>query len=149
MALVGENKRRDFAYAMEKTMVCIITVNEMHGLMREHNVLELFLMKIMGSRILEMEQRLESLVFKDSRSRGIEFLHDLGKKKGKPVGFEVEVRKFMTHQEIANLTATSRQTVTTILNELRNKNILTFNRRRLLIRDMDALATAAEMPITS
>jgi CRP-like cAMP-binding protein len=117
--------------------------------MREHNVLELFLMKIMGSRILEMEQRLESLVFKDSRSRGIEFLHDLGKKKGKPVGFEVEVRKFMTHQEIANLTATSRQTVTTILNELRNKNILTFNRRRLLIRDMDALATAAEMPITS
>ena len=149
MALVGENKRRDFAYAMEKTMICIITVNEMHGLMREHNALGLFLMKIMGSRILEMEQRLESLVFKDSRSRVIEFLHDLGKKKGKPVGFEVEVRKFMTHQEIANLTATSRQTVTTILNELRNKNILTFNRRRLLIRDMDALATAAEMPITS
>jgi CRP-like cAMP-binding protein len=53
------------------------------------------------------------------------------------------VRKFLTHQEIANLTATSRQTVTTVLNELRNKNILTFNRRRLLIRDMDALAKAA------
>jgi len=27
----------------------------------------------------------------------------------------------LTHQEIANLTATSRQTVTTVLNELRNK----------------------------
>lgn len=149
MVLVGENKRRDFAYAMEKTTVCIITVDEMHGLMREHNALGLFLMKIMGSRMLEMEQRLESLVFKDSRSRVIEFLHELGTKKGNPVGFEVEVRKFMTHQEIANLTATSRQTVTTILNELRNKNILTFNRRRLLIRDMDTLAAAAEMPITS
>ena len=49
----------------------------------------------------------------------------------------------MTHQEIANLTATSRQTVTTILNELRNKNIITFNRRRLLIRDMDLLAQEA------
>ncbi|RMG79696.1 MAG: helix-turn-helix domain-containing protein, partial [Bacteroidetes bacterium] len=46
---------------------------------------------------------------------------------------------FMTHQEIANLTATSRQTVTTVLNELRTKNILTFNRKRLLIRDMEQL----------
>jgi len=45
----------------------------------------------------------------------------------------------MTHQEIANLTATSRQTVTTVLNDLRNKNILTFNRSRLLIRDLDRL----------
>jgi CRP-like cAMP-binding protein len=117
--------------------------------MREHNGLGLFLMKIMGSRMLEMEQRLESLVFKDSRSRVVEFLHDLGEKKGRPVGFEVEVRKFITHQEIANLTATSRQTVTTILNELRNKNIITFNRRRLLIRDMDALAQEAELPMSS
>ncbi len=49
------------------------------------------------------------------------------------------VRRFLTHQEIANLTATSRQTVTTVLNELRSKNILTFNRRRLLVRDMELL----------
>ena len=79
-------------------------------------------MKIMGSRMLEMEQRLESLVFKDSRTRIIEFLKDLADKKGQRVGYEILVRKFMTHQDIANLTATSRQTVTTVLNELRNKN---------------------------
>ena len=149
LALVGEKKRRDFAYAMDETTVCVISVPEMNSLMREHNGLNLFLMKIMGSRMLEMEQRLESLVFKDSRTRIIEFLYNLGRKKGQRVGYEMLVRRFMTHQEIANLTATSRQTVTTILNDLRNKNILTFNRRRLLIRDMDALAQEAELPISS
>jgi CRP/FNR family transcriptional regulator, cyclic AMP receptor protein len=92
---------------------------------------------------LEMEQRLESLVFKDSRTRIIEFLKSLAAKRGQRVGYEMLVRKFLTHQEIANLTATSRQTVTTVLNELRNKNILIFNRRRLLIRDMDKLAAEA------
>ncbi len=143
LALIGEDKRRDFAYAMENTTVCILSVPEMKTLMREHNGLSIFLMKIMGSRMLEMEQRLESLVFKDSRTRIIEFLHNLGETKGQRVGYEMLVRKFMTHQEIANLTATSRQTVTTVLNELRNKNILTFNRRRLLIRDMDQLRTEA------
>ncbi len=143
LSLVGESKRRDFAYAMEETQLCVVTVDEMKALMREHNGLNLFLMKIMGSRMLEMENRLESLVFKDSRTRIIEFLHDLGEKKGQRVGYETLVRKFMTHQEIANLTATSRQTVTTVLNELRNKNVITFNRRRLLIRDMDQLLKEA------
>jgi CRP-like cAMP-binding protein len=108
--------------------------------MRDHSGLSLFLMRILGSRVLEMEQRLESLIFKDSRTRIIDFLLDLGERKGQRVGYEVLVRRFLTHQEIANLTATSRQTVTTVLNDLRNKNILTFNRRRLLIRDMEQLA---------
>lgn len=140
LSLIGESKRRDFAYAMDSTTCCVLSVNDMKALMRDHNGLNLFLMKILGSRVLEMEQRLESLVFKDSRTRIIEFLRNLALKKGQRVGYEMLVRKFMTHQEIANLTATSRQTVTTVLNELRNKNILTFNRRRLLIRDMDLLA---------
>jgi CRP-like cAMP-binding protein len=115
----------------------------MKSLMKDHNGLTLFIMKILGSRVLEMEQRLESLVFKDSRSRIVEFLLDLVKKKGQRVGYEWVVRKFITHQEIANLTATSRQTVTTVLNELRTKNLLTFNRKRLLVRDLDQLTAEA------
>jgi len=144
LSLIGEEKRRDFAIAMEDATTCIMTVDQMKGMMREHSGLSLFMMKILGSRVLEMEQRLESLVFKDSRTRIIEFLKNLADKKGQRVGYEMLVRKFMTHQEIANLTATSRQTVTTVLNELRTKNILTFNRRRLLIRDMDLLTAEME-----
>lgn len=143
LSLIGEDKRRDFAYAMENSNLCILSVEDIKSLMREHNGLSLFLMKLMGSRMLEMEQRLESLVFKDSRTRIIEFLKQLAEKKGKRVGYEMVIYKFMTHQEIANLTATSRQTVTTVLNELRSKNIITFNRRRLLIRDMEQLELEA------
>jgi CRP-like cAMP-binding protein len=139
LAFLGEDKRRDFAYAMETTAVCILTVDEMRELMKDHSGFNMFLMRVLGSRVLDMEQRLESLVFKDSRSRIIELLLDMAKKKGQRVGYEHVVRKFITHQEIANLTATSRQTVTTVLNDLRNRNLLTFDRRRLLIRDMEAL----------
>lgn len=140
LSLIGENKRRDFAYAMELTTVCMITVEEMKSLMKEYSGLQLFFMKIMGNRVLEIEQRLESLVFRDSRTRIVEYLLNLAKKKGQRVGYETVVRRFLTHQEIANLTATSRQTVTTVLNELRTKNIITFNRKRLLVRDLETLA---------
>jgi CRP/FNR family cyclic AMP-dependent transcriptional regulator len=144
LALVGEDKRRDYALAMDDATLCIVNNSEMRSLMREHNGLELFMMKIFSSRILAMEQRLESLVFKDSRSRIIEFLLEINRKRGQRVGYEYVVRKFITHQEIANLTATSRQTVTTVLNELRSRNLLTFNRRRLLIRDLDKLRAEVE-----
>ncbi len=143
LSLIGEAQRRDFAIAMEDSRACVVSADEMKSLLKDHSGLSIFLMKIMGNRMLEMEQRLESLVFKDSRTRIVEFLKSLGEKKGRRIGYEMEVRKFLTHQEIANLTATSRQTVTTVLNELRNKNILTFNRRRLLIRDMEALGAEA------
>lgn len=139
LSIIGEEKRRDFAYVMEDSVVCMVSNDEMKGLIRDHNGLNLFLMRVMGSRVLEMEQRLESLVFKDSRSRIVEYLVELVRKSGQRVGYEWVVRKFITHQEIANLTATSRQTVTTILNELRSDEILTFNRKRLLVRDLEKL----------
>ncbi|MBR9920396.1 MAG: Crp/Fnr family transcriptional regulator [Bacteroidetes bacterium] len=145
MSMLGGDTHRDFAIAMEKTKLCVVPVDNMKEMMREHNQLSVFFMRLLGSRMLEMEQRLESLVFKDSRSRIIEFLINLVQKRGQRVGYEMLVRKFLTHQEIANLTATSRQTVTTVLNELRNKNILTFNRKRLLVRDMELLAKEGEV----
>ncbi len=132
-------KRRDFAQTMSDTTLCIMTEEEMNEMMREHSSFSTFLMKIFTSRILKMEKRLESLVFKDSRTRIVEFLLELVEEKGERVGYEWVVRKFLTHQEIANLTATSRQTVTTVLNDLKNEDILTFDRRRLLIRDLDRL----------
>ncbi len=144
LSLIGEEQRRDFALAMEETGICIMTLEEMKMMMKSHSSISIFLMKIMGSRVLDMEQRLESLVFKDSRTRIIEYLIGLVNKRGQRVGYEMLVRKFLTHQEIANLTATSRQTVTTVLNQLRNKNILTFNRKRLLVRDMDLLSQEAK-----
>ncbi len=139
MALVDDGKRTDVAVAMEETELCIIHKRDITTLFKERNGLQTYFLKLMGSRVLEVESRLESLIFKDSRTRIIDFLLDLSTKKGERVGYEVVVRKFLTHQEIANLTATSRQTVTTVLNELRSKELIKFDRRRLLIRDKEKL----------
>jgi CRP-like cAMP-binding protein len=42
----------------------------------------------------------------------------------------------LTHKDIAALTGTSRQTVTTILNELKEKNLINFDRKKILVRDL-------------
>jgi len=139
LSLVGQNKRQDFAMAIENVILCCVPSSTLKNLIKDHSSLSLFFMKLMGSKVIEMENRLESLVFKDSRSRIVEYLVETVDKRGERVGYEWVVRNFLTHQEIANLTATSRQTVTTVLNELRSADIITFNRKRLLVRDLDNL----------
>lgn len=139
LSLLGEAQRRDFATALENTTTCVVNLEELRGLMRDRSELNLFFMQMFGARQLEMERRLESLVFRDSRSRIVEFLVGITKTKGQRVGYEWVVRQFITHQEIANLTATSRQTVTTTLNDLRYLKLITFNRSRLLVRDLEGL----------
>jgi len=96
-------------------------------------------MQMMGDRMVEMESRLESLVFLDSKSRIIDFIIKSIEKSGQRIGYEWVLRNFLTHQDIASLTSTSRQSVTMVLNDLRNDNIIHFDRRRLLIRDLDKL----------
>ncbi len=145
LSIIGESSRRDFAVAMENTNVCIVSTEQMKTLIKDHNALSLFFMKLMGSKVLEMEKRLESLVFKDSKTRILEFIVDQVGTRGQQVGYEWVIRNQLTHQEMANICATSRQTVTTLLNELRNKNIITFDRRRMLIRDLEKLK--AEMNV--
>ena len=86
LAMVGEAKRREFAFAMEDTNVCMTTLDELKGLIKENSGLQLFLMKVIGKRILSVEKRLESLVFKDSRSRIVEYLLELATTRGQRVG---------------------------------------------------------------
>ncbi len=55
----------------------------------------------------------------------------------------------LTHKEVADLTATSRQTVNAVMNDLRARNIITFNRQRMLVRDMELLGAEVQPNIRS
>ena len=141
LALAGEEKREDFAQAMDNgTHVCAMTIDDLKNLMKENKELSLKILKIVGFRLRKMERKIESLVFKDARTRIVDFLREMAEEKGQKVGFEMMIKNHLTHKDIASLTGTSRQTVTTVMNELREHNLINFDRRRILIRDMEKLA---------
>jgi CRP/FNR family cyclic AMP-dependent transcriptional regulator len=137
LALAGEEKRSDFAQAMDdKTVVCPLSIDELKQLMYDNRELSFKMLKLVGLRLMKLERKLELLVFKDARTRIIEFIKDSATWKGKKVGYETLVPTKLTHKDIAALTGTSRQTVTTILNELKEKNLINFDRKKILVRDL-------------
>jgi CRP/FNR family transcriptional regulator, cyclic AMP receptor protein len=140
LSIAGEERRTDFAQALDpNTTVCPMTIDDMQELMKENQALSLRIFKLMGLRLKRVERKLESLVFKDARSRVIDFIREMAEERGQKVGYEMLIKTKFTHKDIASLTGTSRQTVTTILNELKSQNVINFDRRRILVRDMDKL----------
>ena len=97
-------------------------------------------MMLFGSRLMRAENKLESLIFKDARTRIIDFIKDSVNLRGRRVGYEMLLKHSLTHQDIANITCTSRQTVTLVLNELKKSDLIYFNRGKILVRDMARLA---------
>jgi CRP/FNR family transcriptional regulator, cyclic AMP receptor protein len=139
LSLAGEEIRRDYARAVSDTTLCPLTVQELRELMAQNQELSFKILKLVGLRLMKLERKLELLVFKDARTRIIEFLKDSAAWKGKKVGFETMIPTSLTHKDIAALTGTSRQTVTTILNDLKEKNLINFDRKKILIRDLQNL----------
>lgn len=138
LGLAGEETRTDFAQAMDdKTTICPLSIAELKNLMFEDRELSFKILKLVGLRLMKLERKLEMLVFKDARTRIIEFLKDAAAWKGQKIGFETLIPTKLTHKDIASLTGTSRQTVTTIMNDLKEQNLINFDRKRILIRDIE------------
>lgn len=140
LSLVGEDKRNDFAMALDNDLVvCSLGMKDMEDMIEKNPLIGLKVTKMIGFRLQKIERRLESLIFKDARTRIVDFIIELGREKGKTIGQEILVKHNLTHLDMANLTATSRQTVTTVLNELKEQNLIHLERNKFLIRDIDNL----------
>ena len=141
LAISGENKRGGFAQSLDSsTIVYQIPARALKSMMQVNFGLTQLVLQNMGQQLQMAHRKLTSVVSHDARTRIIDFLKDSVATRGRKVGLEYLIRHSLTHQDIANLTCTSRQTVTLVLNELRKANLIYFNRGKILVRDMAALA---------
>ena len=133
MSIVDEEERTDFAIALDPCLICAISRDDFKKFILENPELNLKITKLIGFKLKKFSERIEELVFKNASQRVISFLLNLAKDNGKRIGDEIFVKPFLTHQDIAELTACSRQTVNSILTDLREKKFINFDRRKLII----------------
>lgn len=141
LALSDQSHRDGFAQCLApETLIMQVPVSEVQMLMRNNFGLCQLLLQNVAQQLQSAQNRLTSVVMHDARTRIVEFLRESVRTSGSKVGLEYLVRHCLTHQDIANITCTSRQTVTLVLNELRKANLIYFNRGKILVRDVAALA---------
>jgi len=135
-AILGDEKRDEFAQSIDnETSICPISVDIMHDLMRENQNFSFKVYKFIGFKFKKLERRLQLLLFKDTKTRLIEFLDELCVDFGydcDKTGDHV-IRHPYTQKDIASLIGTSRPTINILLNELKEENYLDFNRKEIRI----------------
>lgn len=139
-SLSKEGHRNSFAKSIDVDVRYVeINVKVFIELMSENFSFNMRVVEHLSGKILKAEERLQSLVFNDARTRIIDFIKENAKNFGHRVGLETLLKHSLTQQDIANYTGTSRQTVTSVLNELKKSNQIHFRRKRILIRDIETL----------
>ncbi|MBL4703112.1 MAG: Crp/Fnr family transcriptional regulator, partial [Flavobacteriales bacterium] len=140
MSISNQKMRANYAKSMDdETVVCTIDVFDLKKLMQTNAAFSLGISKIMGDRLVQFQERIESLMFKDTYTRVTDLLKEFAKKQGKLIGDEIMIKHNLTHQDFASLTATTRQTVTSILNDLKKNDLIYMERGKMLIRNLDKL----------
>lgn len=100
------------------------------------NLLVRYSVKV-NEKLVSMQQRYSDLIFKDVDTRVHDFFRYYGEHFGSRSGDRIEMNMFLTHQEIAEYTASSRQSVTVAINKLVEQGRLIYeNRKRVVIPDV-------------
>lgn len=142
LSLTGQEKREEIAEVTEDAVICKVKIKDFEDMMSKNPKFNLQVTKLIGFRLRKIQNRLQNMVFKTSEQRVKGFILEMADEMGRPVRGEenqkvVELK--LTHEDIAKLTATSRQTVTTVFSDLEKENIIKYDRKRIYIKDKEAL----------
>ncbi len=136
-AILGEQKRNEFAQSIDnKTSICPIGIETMYDLMRENQNFSLKIYKFIGLRFKKLERRLQNLLFKDSKTRLLDFFNELKEDYGYccPDTGDMIILHPYTQKDIANLIGTSRPTLNQLMNELKEAELIDFGRKELRLK---------------
>ena len=127
------------AVAVVDAKLLAVPVRAFERLLHRHPPVAMKLLRVMEEKIAELQGKLQELAGNDVQSRGLSFLIKLAEHYGTRREEKVHIEIPMTHQDIANVIGTSRETVNRMLNRLRKEGILETVRGGLIIRDPNRL----------
>jgi CRP-like cAMP-binding protein len=140
LGLSNTGTRKDFARAINEDVIYYqLNTGDLQRLIKKHPGLGIKIISQLANRLKGAENKLEARICKTARERIIDFLRERAEQQGMQVGYEILIKHTLTHKEMANLTSTSRQTVTTVLNDLKKSDLIYIGRNSILIRDIEKL----------
>lgn len=139
----NKKKRNEIAEAISDISYYEIPTDIFKQLVVDNQQFATHVLNLIITRLQDLEERLENLVFKSAKDRIIHFIKRTGERNGIKIGIdECLINHGMSHQEIALFVDTSRQTVARVFSELKRDNIIHFSPRKprkLLIRNVLSL----------
>lgn len=140
-ALEKTNLNGEFARAYKGNVsLCAFTIEDFEKLLTNKPGLAIKYSKQVGEKLRRAEFRIISMLNKDVRSRLLAFFYHLAMAEGYDGSIvSFSFNNFLTHDDVAKLIGSARQTVTTFINQLEDEGLLKITRKKILIPDIKKL----------
>jgi CRP/FNR family cyclic AMP-dependent transcriptional regulator len=139
MSLIGQGMHGTFAEAADECTLCVMSRTDVERLIRDHPEVSVSLLEVMAKRLSDAEDRLADVAYKSVPARIATTLLRLAGEGNEPVR--------LSHQDIADMVGTYRETTTRILNELRVEGLIDLKRMQISIVDVEGLREIANEAI--
>lgn len=140
LAVFEAGGREEFAETMLKSTLIKIPRSAIQELMEQHPQVAVGVTKLMGFRRRRIERRLKSLLFRSNRERLIHLLLELAEQYGTSSVDGIRLGIKLSHQELASIIGSTRETVTVVLGELQHEGSISIVKRQIYLKAMDRLA---------
>lgn len=139
MTLLGQKLQSNFAEAVTPCLLCLMSREDVKSLLLSDPRIAFRLTEMMGQRLVDMEQRLSDMAFKHAPERIATQLIQLAQQRRSWLGRKAHPEVRCTHEELAHLVGVHRETVTKVLNEFRQQELVDLGRGRVKILNVSGL----------
>ena len=142
-ALAGSAHMTESAVVLDDAEVLVLPLAGLRKLMGSDEGVRKAILGILVQTRLAAEQRLESLLLHGVEARLIDFLLASVKRWGEAHPSGQVISAPFTHADIALLVGSTRETVTLVLGKLKRAGLIELEKRRIVVRDGEALSRHA------
>ncbi|MEP7236352.1 MAG: Crp/Fnr family transcriptional regulator [Ferruginibacter sp.] len=137
LTLEKNNDQDEFAQAYKSNVsLCAFTMEDFLRLLKRKPDMAIAFSFHLGNKLRKVENRLLNILNKDVKSRLAQLLLQLAADNNGIAGNHAVIDKFLTHDDIAKLIGSSRQTVTTTLNQFEKQNLISISKKDIAINDV-------------
>lgn len=137
--LVDGEPRTELVEAVENALITEVGRADFERLLSTHAALGAALARLQLRRRRDLEAKLEGLVFRDVSAKLAELLLRLGSEFGVEDSRGTMLGLKITHQELANLIGSTRETVSLTLSQFKRSNYICTDGRKVIIANAEAL----------
>ncbi len=128
MSLVGQRLVGTSAMALEDSVICRLSREDVQTLMVEHPTVAIRVIEVMAGRLQEARDALQEMAFNDVTGRVAGLLLRLA-------GEDINIVEGYSHQDLASMVGCLRESLTVVLDRLKGSGALSIGRKKIEITD--------------
>ncbi|MBA2511903.1 MAG: Crp/Fnr family transcriptional regulator [Rubrobacteraceae bacterium] len=140
LAFAGEARQRAYAEAVTECRVTKIPKVFVERAVKQEPRVAFKIMTLLELRLVQYEELVKCLLPRETEVRLANLLPILAQKFGDRQAGVVTIDLRLTHQDLAAMVASTRESVTKVLNEMRNRDLIEVDAGRITLKDWRALA---------